>query len=361
MRKVTVVSELILRSGLGPLLGYWHASIFPAFLRWWGGQLVGCLPEKWQQRITSDNEVLVYWRGAGLWDHNRTTVEPEEVRHSNRLAKRVLVLASEDVLTRQILLPPTAAAELSAIMMYEVDRYMPFTAEQVYLDFERPLIRPDKSLQVNFVVVARHRLDVILQTLSDQGMRVAAVDALDSDGHRLRVDLTPADWRADKADPSRRVGRILTALSVSLILLAMHLWVVDRENKLDVMRSEIRELRSRAQEVQNLRQSLSAAQNESQYVEGRKALAPSMIGLLSELSQCIPSNAWLEQLLVNPAGDVSFDGQSDQASGLIAQMKNCNSLISPGFSGVIQTDTSTGKDRFSVLAHLKREGQQHVP
>lgn len=359
MKKKTVVSAFILRSGGGALLS-WHATFFPAFMRWWGGQLIGCLPEKWQQWITSRNEVLVYWRDAGLWDHNRTRVEPAEVRHSNSSAKHVLILASEDVLTRHILFPPTAAAELTSIIMYEVDRYMPFTAEQVYWDFKRPVVFPDKSLQVNLVVVARRRLDFILQTLLDQGLKVAAVDALDSDGQRLQLDLTPTDWQAGKADLRRRVGKIQTVMSVALVLLAMHLWVVDREGQLDAMRSDLRALHNQAQEVQSIRQRLNAAQDEGQYVEGRKTLAPSMSGLLSELSQCIPQNAWLEQLIVNPAGDVSFDGQSDQASGLIAQMKNCNSLVNPGFSGTIQTVTSTGKDRFSVLAHLKREGQ-HAP
>lgn len=361
MKQLSKTGALMLRSGLGPLLSYWHASIFPTFMRWWGRQLIGCLPAQWQQWVLADNEAMVYWRDAALWENGGTQIDLGNARLSDSAARLVLVLGAENVLTRQIVLPPSAASELSAIMRYEVDRYMPFTAEQVYLDYERPIVRPNKSLQVNLVVVARRRLDSILQTLDDRGIKVSSVSALDRDGHRLQVDLTPNDWQVARADPRRRTGWILITVSMALALLGMHLWVVAREDQLDAMRSEVRVLRSQAQAVQSLRQSLSAAQDEGQYVGVHKAQAPSMSGLMSELSQCIPSNTWLEQLIINPTGDVSLDGQSEQASGLIDQMKKCTSLNNPGFSGVIQTDAATGKDRFSILAHLRREGLQNAP
>ncbi|WP_213881936.1 PilN domain-containing protein [Pseudomonas sp. dw_358] len=311
--------------------------------------------------MVADNEEVVHWRDAALWDNSGTQIDLANARLSGSTARLVLVLAAENVLTRPVVLPPTAASELSAIMKYEVDRYMPFTGEQVYLDYERPIVRPDKSLQVNLVVVARRRLDGILQTLGNRGIKVSSVSALDRDGHQLQVDLTPNDWQVARADPHRRTGWILITVSVALTLLVMHLWVVDREDQLEIMRGEVRALRSQAQAVQSLRQSLSAARDEGQYVGVRKANASSMSGLLSELSQCIPSNTWLEQLIINPAGDVSLDGQSELASGLIDQMKKCTSLSNMGFSGVIQTDAATGKDRFSILAHLKREGLQNAP
>jgi general secretion pathway protein L len=352
---------MILRSGLSPVLSRWHGSAFPGFIRWWGTQLLACLPAQWQRWVVSDDEILVYWQEGKLWDKNGRRVVASDIHHQSSVVRLVLILAPEEVLTRSVSLPQTAAHELSTIMVYEVDRYVPFTAHQVYLDFERPVICPDKSLLVNLVVVARVRLDAILQTLSGQGFRITAVAALDSSGRRLQVDLAPPNWHTNETDPRRRARWLLATVCVALMFLAMQLWLMEHEHQLDAMRSDVKALRNQTQDIQALRQRLSAAQEAGQYVVTRKTQAPSISGLLSELSQCIPKGTWLEQLVINSSGDVTLEGQSEQASGLITQMKKCPSLTNPSFSGVIQTDPLTGKDRFSVVTHLKLGGLHYAP
>jgi general secretion pathway protein L len=351
---------MILRSRFSPVLSRWHASAFHGFVRWWGTQLLACLPAKWQHWVVRDDEIVVYWRHGELWDKNNSHVIASDI-HISSVARLVLILAPEEVLMRRISLPQTAAPELSTIMMYEVDKYVPFKAHQVYLDFERPVICPDKSLLVNLVVVARVRLDAILQDLAGQGLKITAVDALDSGGRRLQLDLAPPNWHTGKIDPRRRICWLLATVCVALIFLAMQLLLNDNERQLGAMRGEVKEMRDQAQYIQTLRQRLNAAQEAGQWVVTHKAQAPSISGLLNELSECIPKGTWLEQMVINPSGDLNLEGQSENASGLIEQMKKCPSLTNPSFAGVLQTDPLTGKDRFSIVTHLKIGGQHDGP
>lgn len=341
-----------LRNGVSRLVACWNNSRFPVLFRWWQAQLKSCLPLRWQKLLDSGNEeVLVHWSAGTV-----SKVPEVETDSVSKVASRtILVLPSRVVLTRLIVLPDSAARDLVSVMGYELDKYMPFTSEQVYFAVDRPLHGPKNTLTAHLVVIQRETLDTILDQLVQGEYSIKAVDVQQQDGSRMRVNLLPADRRLSKVMPARQLNRFLATAALLFAVTGMWLWVSTRELQLEQMRLQVKALRTEAQQIQTLRQQLNSAREASQYVSDKKMRVLSVSGMLNELSQCIPKSTWLEQLVINAEGEVNLNGQSSQASALINEMRACTSLINPHFQGVIQGDSNTGKERFYLRAQLRHK------
>ncbi|WP_455926525.1 PilN domain-containing protein, partial [Pseudomonas putida] len=138
-------------------------------------------------------------------------------------------------------------------------------------------------------------------------------------------------------------------------LTVMVLWLHSREALLIEMQAQVREQQAQIGQLQQVRQTLANTQGAARYLIQRKAAQPALASVIADLSQCLPDGTWLEQLEVDDSGQVSLSGQSTRASALIAQLKSCHTLDDPQFQGVIQPDSDTGKDHFSLRAHLHQE------
>ena len=135
----------------------------------------------------------------------------------------------------------------------------------------------------------------------------------------------------------------------------MLLWLDDRQRLLTEMENTVRAQKSQVAEVQKIRQQLTNTRGAANYLIRRKAAQPPLAALLNELTACLPRDTWIDQLEINDSAEVSFSGQSAKASALIARIKDCHSLENAQFQGVIQPDAQTGKDHFSLRAHLHQE------
>jgi general secretion pathway protein L len=135
----------------------------------------------------------------------------------------------------------------------------------------------------------------------------------------------------------------------------MVLWLNARSAMVDAMRSSVDEQRTQVQAVQNLRRELINTQGAARYLAQQKAAQPTLSSVLVDLTGCLGADTWVEQLEIADGGGVSLSGQSAKASALITRMKDCKTLSDAQFQGIIQPDAQTGKERFSLRAHLRKE------
>lgn len=339
------------------------ATALSVFWQWWSAQLIGCLPKAWQQSLaTSKQGVLLRWRGNESIEAVVAEARHAEVVSGQTHLQHILVLPAGAVLTAPVQLPKAAARDLQAVMNFEMDKFTPFKAEQVYFAAQPNVdARSPATLSINLVVILRERLDDILQALKRQGYEPDRVDVQSASGQTLGINLLPETHDSYGRRPRHRLTTSLALLTAGLALTAMLLYVHNRQSALEHMRAHVQALRSEAMQIQALRQQLNDAQEAGQFVAARKKSAPETGALLSELSTCIPATTWLEQLEIKAQGEVTFNGQSTQASALIGAMKQCTSLVNPEFQGMIQTDAATGKERFSMLAQLRHKEVERAP
>lgn len=318
-----------------PLTRRWRGSLLQAGWRLWLKELRGCLPA-WLS-IHDIPEYRYHW----------PLTDP--VAHPGGEVRQVLVLAQGAVLLQTLQLPLAAARNLSTVVGYELDRFTPFEAEQLYF-VARQEQRTATQVQVTLVAILRERLDQILVECAALGLQPHAVDV-----NAMGIDLLPAPLRPRQRPAGKGLQRSLPWLCGALLIAAMLLWLNDRQRVLDVMHEQVQQQKAQVAEVQRLRQQLLNTRGAAQYLIRRKSAQPPLAALLNELTACLPADTWIDQLDVNNGAEVSFSGQSAKASALITRIKACHSLENAQFEGVIQPDAQTGKDQFSLRAHLHQE------
>ncbi|WP_122358398.1 type II secretion system protein GspL [Pseudomonas coronafaciens] len=323
----------------------WRGSPAQQAWQWWVAELRACLPlrvRRWLGRETVEQ--------THVWP----LVEPLPVASAQ--ARRVLLLPASAVLVQTLQLPAAAARNLSTVVGYELDRFTPFDAGQLYF-VARQDSRSASFVQVTLVAILRERLDAILAECAERGLRPDAVD-VGAEGQRMGVDLLPMPLRPQQSRSGHRLQRWLGWLCVGLLLSAMLLWLNDRQSLLDDMQASVKAQKAQVGEVQQLRQQLTNTLGAANYLLRRKAAQPPLSALLSELTACLPSDTWIEHLEISDSAEVAFSGQSGKASALIGRVKDCRSLDNAQFQGGIQPDTKTGKDQYSLRAHLHQNQQQ---
>lgn len=323
----------------------WRGSLGQQAWQWWSAELRACLPPRVRRWLVRETVEQMY-----VWP----LVEPVAATGAN--AQKILLLPSSLVLVQSLQLPVAAARNLSTVVGYELDRFTPFDAGQLYF-VARQESRNAGFIQVRLVAVLRKRLDAILEECVALGLRPDSVDVGTPD-ERLSVDLLPAPLRPQQSHSGHRLQRWLLWICAGLLLGTMLLWLNDRQQLLEEIQAEVKAQKAQVSEVQQLRQQLTNTRGAANYLLRRKAAQPPLSALLSELTACLPSDTWIDHLEISDSAEVAFAGQSAKASALIARVKDCRSLDNAQFQGVIQPDSKTGKDQYSLRAHLHQSPPQ---
>jgi general secretion pathway protein L len=316
---------------LEPIARHWRGSLLQQSWCWWRAELRGCVPA-WLAPQQAPEQI-----------HPWPLTAPVAAVGTCQ----VLMLAPDAVMMQTVQLPLAAARNLTAVVGYELARYTPFDADQLYF-VARVQRRTASHLEVTLVAILRERLDQILRDCAALGLRPHRVDVA-----HLGVDLLPAPLRPQRAT-GMGLQRSLPWLCGALLIAAMLLWLNDRQRVLDAMQASVQQQKNQVAQVHALRQQLLNTRGAAHYLTRRKLAQPPLAALLNDLTTCLPADTWLDQLDVKD-GEVSIAGQSAKASALITRIKGCHSLENAQFEGVIQPDSRTGKDQFALRAHLRQE------
>ncbi len=358
----------------------WRGTPLPDFFRWWGGELRGLLPARWQGLFggSADWYLLQHegaqWslRGAGnslpmtQWnDSDDALIQQAAVtsalknidREDLRLA---LLLPAAAVLRRTLALPLAARDNLQQVMAFEIDRQTPFSAAQVYYAVrELPQPAAPGRVNVELVAVTRGTLDPLLEML---GVLKTPIDAVDlAVGHdRLGVNLLPSEQTPRRVRPRLRFNLALAAGSAVLLVLVLATWLHNRQAALTQMQDTVESMRGDAQQVTALRQQLQDNAGAAGFLAQRKKNTVSMLGLMQDITERLPVTAWLERFSVDNTGQVGLQGQSVQAAKLLDALKDSKLITDASFQGSIQPDPTTGKERFYLTAQLRQTAKPHA-
>ena len=358
----------------------WRASPLPAFFAWWGGELGALLPPRWRAALADGAGWHLLQQVDGDWRLRRAGQAEPLARWSDELdavaqqaalaaawretdpedRRLALLLPPAAVLRRTLQLPLAARANLHQVMAFEMDRQTPFSAAQVYYAV-RELAQPAAPgrCSVELLAVRRDTLDPLLARLRALGITVDAVD-LAQDAGRLGVDLLPPEQASHRTRPRLRLNLLLAAACVALLLLAMGSWLHNRESSLAQMQAQVEAMRGEAQQVAGLRKQLQDDAGAAGFLAQRKAQRATVLGVLLDLTKRLPSSAWLERFSIDDNGQIGFQGQSPQAAKLLDLLKGSPLLDNANFQGSIQSDPSTGKERFYMVAQLHKPAPEHA-
>ena len=349
----------------------------PGFFRWWGSQLVACLPPRWRALVEERSESLlldlrpdemIVWREradhASEYARIARSLPPEaQSAEFQRLraaiddpaVRTVFCIPAERVLQRNLTLPVAAEDNLRQVLSFEMDRQTPFKADQIYFD-SRVTGRDasGRNLNVELVLLPRAQLD---QEISALPAGAAALDGVDAwraapGGARRQINLLPIERRARRRDMRLPLNLGLAALAVILFLVNMDESLTNRAAAVEAMRAEVDKANTEARQVAALRKTLADSIAGANFLSDKKRNNPLTVALLDDLSRRLPEDTFLERLQIEN-GEAQLQGQSKEAAKLIALLASSTCLGDPRLQGQIQPDARTGKERFQIVADIK--------
>jgi general secretion pathway protein L len=349
----------------------------PGFFAWWGRQLVACLPARWRALVEERSESLlidlrademIVWRESA--EHAREygriarslPVEAQSAEFQRLRAaiddpgvRTVLCIPPERVLQRNLTLPAAAEDSLRQVLAFEMDRQTPFKADQIY--FDSRVIGRDASgrnLQVELVLLPRAQLDQEIGALPPGAAGLDAVDAWRAapGGERRRINLLPAERRANRRDMRLPLNLGLAALAVILLIVNMDESLTNRAAAVEAMRAEVEKSNTEARQVAALRKTLADSVAGANFLSDKKRNNPLTVALLDDISRRLPEDTFLERLQIEN-GEAQLQGQSKEAAKLISLLGSSTCLGDPRLQGQIQPDARTGKERFQITADVK--------
>jgi len=353
---------------------FWQRSPGPRFWRWWWSELAGMLPAsikawfstgiewhvieqveaQWQWRAPHAVAPVAYWNDAMTQAQRQAVIRQVLAGLSHGAPRIALLVPDAWVLRRRMTFPLAARDRLKQVATYEIDRQTPFRANDVFHEMGDVTVgAKGAQLSTTLLVVPRALLDPLLVELREFGVVLDAVDVREGHG-RMGVNLLPM------ADVPRRVSRrqqvnlTLLAGAVLLLVLSMLQWIHNREAALRFMRDDVARMQTETRDVSALRQELQDRAGATGFLAERKKRQASALAILQELSARLPSQAWLERLSIDNAGQVGMQGQGAQAASLLEALKGSAWLAEPAFQGSIQKDPATGKERFYMVAQLRK-------
>lgn len=355
----------------------WRRSPLPAFLRWWGAELTALLPARVRAWVQRGPDVLWLAAHAGTATVRRARTRatlagiaadlPEDVQRAQFAEacrgidpddrRLLLVVPATQVLARRLVMPVAATADPRRVAGFEIDRQTPFKPEQVYYDV-RVSRDPASAGQValDLIVAPKAEIDPLLERFAALGAAPDAIDVQASDDTLAGVDLLPPARRPRRPGKRRRANAILAVACVLLAVLVLSQWLDNRRAALAAMQSDVDAMRARAAQSEQLRAQLVGAIAASKFLVKRKAENPPPLAVLDDLTRRMPDTAWLDMLTLDDSGGLDIKGEAAKAAALVDMLGGSKVLQEPKLQGVIQPDPATGKERFELVARVRRTG-----
>jgi general secretion pathway protein L len=244
---------------------------------WWLRQMLDLVPARWRRRQAGPANAVVVALDDGdggadlLWrrDHReislgRFRLDEAGLRLAratlgNRRAPAVVVrLPPGFLLERQVMLPLAAEQGLDRVVRYEMDRFTPFAADEVF--WSCAVHRRDRAqgkLSLGIALVPRVRLAPVMDALATLRLVPTLLEAGAAGGAVRRIPLGEPDLRRERRQ--RRVFMLAAAACGMLAVAVAGRPFLLQARASDAIEARIATLKPRVAEAEALRRHMAAA------------------------------------------------------------------------------------------------------
>jgi general secretion pathway protein L len=346
------------------------------FLRWWGHELSFLVPEKIRQLLSEPQGFIIisaekqqftltYQLGEqveplGVLVRNGSAIEQYKdlLATDERLskAKVILRLSTQDAIQKELALPIAAKENLHQVVAYEMDRYTPFKADQVYFAVQKlpkKLNNDTDQLKVRLVLTPKAVLNTLYTDVHALGIvpLIADYEGVPNDiAHGdIIYNLLPVNLRTEVAKISHIIHAALIG-SVFLLLgavIIMPVWL--KSQSVDALTQKVKKLEKEANTIKALQLETDALMEETQQLLNEKNAAPSMLILLNTLSILMKDDTRLAYLQYAD-GQLQIQGESPTTSILISVLEDSEMFDNAAFASPVTQDSITKQEHFQITA-----------
>lgn len=364
--------------------GYEASSLSP-FVRWWKTEIKSFIPKQYHEKLfpkaieillVQDNENVKVWNNINnSYEQSAESDNEKEILESwwkqvqniiNQAdGKKVEVkylLPNETALIRKIALPSGAKENLDEVIGFELDKYVPFSADQVQVSYKIDAENQDESkLLLDLVVIPKQNLVDVLNACDEKSIKLDGID-VNTASNKLSpkyigVNLLPKDQRKVKDYFNLKLNAGLILILVALIYFIMHTSIENKKQKIENLTNINSELQKQAKESKLLKRELKSVIVSSKFLHNMKSDHPEVVTLLSEITSKLPDTTYLSKVKINQS-TLEVSGLSDNANILIPILDKSTNWYVPQIKGSILPDSSTNKEKFTIEANLNEPQEE---
>jgi general secretion pathway protein L len=352
---------------------------FKQFFRWWKRELGFLVPEK-IKRLVNDKQgfIIISPEGSQLvltYTHDGQS-EPLATldrgardpafqglyEKDERLVKATVILRlkGQDAIQKELSLPAAAKENLYQVVAYELDRYTPFKAEQVYFAV-KPLdvVNEPGQIRVMLILTPREILDGLYEDVKALGLSLLFADYEDSannlDGLDYTYNLLPERLRQKTAKLPRLIHWALITFTCLLLMAVIVMPVWFEYQTVNALQLKTASLEKEAKKVKALQSDIDAVIDETRQLIKEKNATPEVIVMLNTLSSLIKDDTWLSYAQYSD-GHLQIQGESPAASTLIAVLEASELFVNARFASPVTQDRISKLERFQITVDVATAG-----
>lgn len=273
----------------------------------------------------------------------------------NRL---VVVLPRGQVLSRRIELPPAAEQNLRQAIGFELNRYTPFKAGEVYFDYRLPKRAPgQRELAVHFAVVPIASIAPSLALLAQAGVKPTAVVPVDDlSFEHLPMNLLPPEQRAKAAPRVGTVNALLAVVALVLFAAALALPLWQKRQTIVALSPLVETAKRDAEGANRLKKELDTLVQTYDFLLQRKHVTPAATTLLEELTRILPEGTWLQQMSLKSHAkgwEIQIQGETTISSKLAGVIEDSPMFRDASFKSPLVKGQAPMSERFHLGAEVE--------
>lgn len=341
------------------------------FFQWWGRELAFLVPNRLKTLLSDSSGVLIFSAAGSDFDvHFRGPTEllaskswrlDSKLPDSYQLLKAqnpdfekaecLLRLSDTQALKKIVYLPAAAQENLQQVVGFELDRYTPFKAEQVYFAAV-PLGKTEYGqIEVLLVFTPKALLDEQLTKLHGLGVQPVRVDyrqaSPDYPAAAPSYNLLPERYRPNGNKLAQATHWLLNGLLL-ILSLAVLVWPVWQEGQaVETLKNQIKTLEKETRVIEEQQHEIDALRQQTQRLIDIKTQSPSLVAVLNELSSMLKDDTWLTHFQYTEKR-LQIQGQSPAASSLIGLLEGSGFFSNVSFVSPLTQDKATGRERFQI-------------
>lgn len=348
---------------------------FQAFLHWWGRELSFLIPEKIRDIFSNKQGLIV----VTATEANRFSISYQRDGHSEQLAilesdnptpqqfqdllakderfskaKIVLRLTGKDAIQKELALPAAAKENIEQVISYELDRYTPFKADQVYFAVKQLSKQAKDAEQINILLIltTKEKLDELYSNISAMGIipMVADYEGVTNDFelNKNTYNLLPDRLRAKIAKLPQIVHTSLFGLVFLLLTAVIVLPVWFEYQAVEAISAKVKKVEKEAKKIKELQLETTALVEETQQLIDEKKSTPSVLSMLGTLSSLMKDDTWLAYLQYADK-QLQIQGESPAASTLIAVLEKSDVFNNAVFISPVTQDSVSKQEHFQIM------------
>ncbi|MFK8013163.1 MAG: PilN domain-containing protein [Marinicellaceae bacterium] len=363
----------------------YEESSISQFVRWWKAELKTFVPQKYHEKmfpkaieilLSQNNENVDVWcnRGEGFKAYSDSGQQDSsqdqwwhQVQHIINEAdgKKVVVkylMPNEEALVRKIALPMAAKENLDDVIGFELDKYVPFNADQVQVSYKIDNSHEDENkMLLDLAVIPKKCLVDVLSLCDEKSIELDVVDIRKNseslEPEFVGVNLLPKEKRKAKDYFNLKLNALLLIVFLGLVYFIMYTSVDNKQRKIEALTEINSELQKQARESKLLKKELKTVIVSSKFLKNKKNDHPKVVQILSDVTAKLPDTTYLSKMKVSQE-EMELSGLSDNANILIPELDKSGNWFVPRFHRAITIDQQTGKDRFVIKADIKEPTEE---